>query len=98
MKRKDIFYGLAIVLISLLFILPFSSSLPDGLERVAHDLGFVANSEQSVLLGSPLSGYHFPGIKNEVAGGVLAGILGTLLMFGIGCCLALLLRKIKERK
>ena len=63
------------------FLSPFASSSPDGLERVAEDLGFIEKGEEQVLK-SPIPDYAFPGIENEKAATALAGAVGTLLTFG----------------
>ena len=63
------------------FLSPFASSSPDGLERVAEDLGFIEKGEEQVLK-SPIPDYAFPGIENEKVATALAGAAGTLLTFG----------------
>ncbi len=82
----------ALVLAFLLAVLsPWASSAPDGLERVAEEKGFI-----HVALGAPykiIADYVVPGVANEAAATILAGILGTLILFGIGYGLAKLLRK-----
>jgi len=62
------------------FLSLFASPLPDGLERVAEDLGFI-ELEQSVV-PSPLPDYSLPGIESPISGSI-AGIVGVLLMFGV---------------
>jgi cobalt/nickel transport protein len=93
MSRKEIVIGLMIALMVALFLSPFASALPDGLEKVAHDYGFIAKSEHGSILKSPIPDYAFPGIKNEKMASALSGLLGTLVIFGIGCALALLLKR-----
>jgi cobalt/nickel transport protein len=93
MSRKEIVIGLLIALIVAFFLSPLASSLPDGLEKVAHDYGFIAQSEKGSILKSPMPDYAFPGIKNEKMATAISGLLGTLAIFGIGYGLALLLRR-----
>ncbi len=62
---------------------PFASSWPDGLERVAEDKGFLERGENSVL-GSPVPDYSWPGVRHEGLATSLAGILGTMMVFGVG--------------
>jgi len=93
MIRKEILIGLIIALILAFFLSPLASSLPDGLEKVAHDHGFIAQGETSSILKSPIPDYSFPGIKNEKMATAISGLLGTLVIFGIGCGLALLLKR-----
>ena len=69
---------------------PLASSSPDGLERVAEDKGFI-----DTALGSSyeiIPDYVMPGVANEAASTILAGIVGTLILFGIGYGLAKLLK------
>ena len=92
MKRKEIIVGLIIAAAVAFFLSPFASSWPDGLERVAQNLGFMSR-EQGALLRSPFADYLFPGLKNEMLAKAAAGLIGTVIMFGIGWVLALLLKK-----
>lgn len=93
MPRKDMIYGLIIAVLVALCLSPLASSWPDGLERVVHDHGFISKGEQGSVLKSPIPDYIFPGLKNEKLAVVVSGLLGTLLIFGIGCSLAFLLKK-----
>ena len=88
-------------LISLLICLavaclsPLASSSPDGLERVAEDKGFLG-----LAGGAPyqvIADYVFPGIANEALATILAGIIGTLVLFGAAYGLAWLLTLRKRR-
>jgi hypothetical protein len=73
---------------------PLASSSPDGLERVAEDKGFIG------LAGGPpfqiIADYVFPGIGNQALATILAGVIGTLLLFGVAYALAWLL--VRKRK
>lgn len=76
-------------------ISPLASSSPDGLEKVAEDKGFIGIAE-----GSPfeiMADYVFPGIHNEAMATILAGWLGTLLLFAIAYGLAWLIKSRKGR-
>ncbi len=72
--------GLLLALLMATFSFTASSS-PDGLERVAEDQGFAATALEPLY--NILPDYTIPFIANEAASGVLAVILGTLLVFGI---------------
>jgi len=78
MKRK-VFGGLGLALAIAAFLSPFASSSPDGLERVAEDLGFL--DKGITLFASPIPDYLFPGVGNEKIATALAGIIGTGLVF-----------------
>lgn len=85
--------GLAIALILALFS-PLASPYPDGLERVAEDFGFIERAQEPLYEVIP--DYVFPGISNEALATIAAGIVGTLIVYGIAVGLAALLRR-RER-
>lgn len=94
MKKKEILFGLLLAALVALFLSPFASSRPDGLERVAQDKGFLQKAEEAKpVVSSPIPDYMFPGLKNEKVATSMAGILGTLAMFGVGYGVARLLKK-----
>jgi hypothetical protein len=70
---------------------PLASPHPDGLERVAEDEGFLDQAEEAPYQAVP--DYLFPGIENEALATILAGLLGTVILFGAGYGLAWLLRR-----
>jgi cobalt/nickel transport system permease protein len=69
---------------------PLASSHPDGLEWVAERQGFLAMANKPVYNFIP--DYIFPGVTNESLATILAGIFGTLLVFGMGLLTAYLRR------
>ena len=92
MKKKDAVLGLAAAVLVAIFLAPLASPWPDGLERVAENLGFLRMGEIKPVLISPFPDYLFPGIGNEKFATAIAGALGTLLLFAVGCGIAILLR------
>jgi cobalt/nickel transport system permease protein len=73
----------------------FASPSPDGLERVAEDKGFI-----EAALDAPfeiIPDYVAPGIENEALAGVIAIVLGTLLLFAVGYGIARVLRRRNQR-
>lgn len=72
--------GLLIALIVAVFSFAASGS-PDGLERVADDNGFLARAMDPFY--TILPDYTIPFVANETLSGILAVVLGTLLVFGI---------------
>ncbi|MBU3911914.1 MAG: PDGLE domain-containing protein [Candidatus Omnitrophica bacterium] len=83
MHKKEILLWLAAALILAFFVSPFAASSPDGLEKVADDKGFLEKGETEPVVSSPVPDYAWPGIKNEGMATGLAGIFGTLVVFGL---------------
>ncbi len=77
--------GLAIAL-AVASLSPLASSSPDGLERVAEDKGFLDTAQDSPY--EIIADYLFPGIENEALATILAGVVGTVIVFGIGYAVA----------
>lgn len=75
--------GLALVLA---IASPLASAYPDGLEWVAEQKGFLETAQGPLYEIIP--DYVFPGISNEALATILAGILGTLIVFGVALGLA----------
>jgi cobalt/nickel transport system permease protein len=71
--------GLALVVAA--FVAPLASRLPDGLERVALDLGFAARSQPRVPAPLDRSAWLIGALGPRAP--VVAGLLGTLLAGGI---------------
>ena len=73
---------------------PLASSSPDGLERVAENEGFIGLAQESPF--QLIADYVFPGIENEAVAAILAGLIGTLTLFGVAYGLAWLVRSRRE--
>jgi cobalt/nickel transport protein len=84
--------GLAVAFAIAIFLSPFASTDPDGLERVAEDKGFIEKAEETNP-NAPLPDYTVPGVENEGMSTALAGGIGVVIVFGVGFATALLLRK-----
>ena len=70
-----------VVCLAVATISPLASSSPDGLEKVAEDKGFIGLAEDSPF--EIIADYAFPGIENEALATMLAGWLGTLVLFSV---------------
>ena len=81
--------GLLIAL-ALVVLAPLASANPDGLEWVAEQSGFLDLARDPVY--NLIPDYLLPGVSNEAAGTILAGIIGALLVFGIFFAVTLLRR------
>lgn len=90
--QKILFIGLGFSLFLAVFLSPFASPWPDGLEKVAEKAGFIKLAEGKVVFTSPIPDYLFPGVKNESVATALAGLIGTLIAFlvvyGVGKLIA----------
>jgi len=86
-----LFFCLLIAILS-----PLASTSPDGLERVAEEKGFIGLAGNSPF--QVIADYVFPGIENEALATIVAGIIGTLLLFGLAYGVAWLLVGNKKRK
>jgi len=85
-----------VICLTVAFLSPLASSSPDGLEKVAEDHGFIEQAHEAPF--QIIADYLFPGIENEVLATVLAGIIGTLVIFGTVYGLARLLRLRKRQE
>jgi len=89
MKRTVILLGLAIAIV-LAVISPIASSSPDGLERVAEDHGFLALAREPAY--ELLPDYTIPGVEGS-GSTIIAGVAGTLTVFGLAYGIGKLLRR-----
>ncbi|MCU0537527.1 MAG: PDGLE domain-containing protein [Hydrococcus sp. Prado102] len=86
-NRVFIFAGLGIALLIAIFLSPFASSNPDGLDRVSEDLKFGHKAvEESPAKKLPFYSifdeYALRGVPEGIAT-PMAGLIGTLATFGI---------------
>lgn len=89
--RRVIVYGLLIAAGLAVFVAPFASRWPDGLEKVAEQLSFAGKAAREPVLDAPIAGYAFPGLASPVAATALAGAAGTVVMFVFAFVMARLL-------
>jgi cobalt/nickel transport system permease protein len=68
--------GAAIALV-VVVLSPLASLNPDGLNRVAMDLGFIDSAQPGA---GPFAGYSVPFFSDASAGKIAAGILGALVV------------------
>jgi cobalt/nickel transport system permease protein len=83
--------GLLVALGLAVFVAPFASGWPDGLEKVAGALGFQHRAATGPALPSPLADYGVRGLGRGALPTIVAGSLGTLVAFGLAWLLAFLL-------
>ena len=91
-QRRPIPWILLAVSMSVaVFIAPFASEFPDGLEKVAESLGFLKRGTSKVT--SPLPDYQILGLRGGISTS-MAGVVGVLVTFG----LAYMIVKVLHRK
>ena len=86
---KVLLSGLAIALALAVFLAPFASEHPDGLEYVGAKLGFLKDGPPATL-PAPIPDYQLPvfGAGHVKLATAMAGLAGTLVVFGFGLGLA----------
>ena len=94
-----IWIGLGASILVALFLSPFASSSPDGLEKVAETKGFKEKGEGWKLWKhAPLADYAIPWVKNEKVSAALSGLLGTLAIFFIAFGIGKLMKRSPRKK
>ena len=86
-NRAFVIAGLGVALLVAIFLSPFASSDPDGLDRVAQDLEFENKAvedapAQKLPFYRVFEEYSFRGAPEGVATSI-AGLAGTLVTFGL---------------
>ena len=78
--------GLAVAILLALVVSPFASKSPDGLEKVAEEKGFMeaGAKDKTVWTKSLFPEYKIESIESENISTSLAGLIGTMVVFGIG--------------
>jgi cobalt/nickel transport protein len=86
-NRAFVIAGLGVALLIAVFLSPFASSDPDGLDRVAQDHKFDHKASEDaparqLPFAQVFDEYAFKGVPEAVAT-PLAGLIGTLATFGL---------------
>ncbi|WP_237170844.1 energy-coupling factor ABC transporter permease [Paludisphaera borealis] len=86
--------GVGIALGVAVFLSPFASEAPDGLEYVGGKLGFLPEDDAPPMLAAPMPDYQLPvsvpvlGLDHVKLATALAGLTGTLAVFAFAWLLA----------
>ncbi|MFQ5435039.1 MAG: energy-coupling factor ABC transporter permease [Anaerolineae bacterium] len=80
-----------LVALGVALLSPLAVADPDGLERVAADLGFLNTAQAAPI--SILSNYNVPFLANASVSTLVAGLVGTLAVAGITAVLLRTLRR-----
>jgi cobalt/nickel transport protein len=73
----------------------YASSSPDGLEKVAQDVGFIDTAKDHANSDTALADYGVKGVENERLSVGVAGVIGVFATGAISGGLFLLLRRKK---
>jgi cobalt/nickel transport system permease protein len=73
-------YGVIITLGLVLFVSPFASTWPDGLETVAAKIGFDRRALAQPLVPGLIADYRFPGLGSTAWAAIAAGIAGVAVV------------------
>ena len=88
--RGWVIAGLVVTILAVL-ISPFASANPDGLERVAEDVGFLSAGKNAPF--QLLPDYTIPFLGETGLSTVVAGAVGVLVLFGLLVLIGRNLRK-----
>ena len=96
-NRAFVLIGLSSALLIAVFLSPFASPHPDGLNRVAEDLGFADKAPaetpaHKLPFANLFDGYALKGVPEGLST-PLAGLVGTLVTFGVALAAGKLLVK-----
>ena len=91
--KKLLIAGFAVSLFIAGFASYYASSSPDGLEKVAEDIGFIETAKENTNADTTLADYGVKGVENERLSTGAAGVIGVLATAGISTGLFLVLRR-----
>ncbi|MCA8944838.1 MAG: PDGLE domain-containing protein, partial [Planctomycetes bacterium] len=99
-KQTKVFViaGLGVSLVMGGVISFWASSHPDGLEWVAGEKGFEDKATENEIQkdAAPIPDYEVPGVHNDFLKVSLAGVIGTLICFGLALLLGWVLKRRKH--
>ena len=96
-NRKFIFVGLLISALLAGGASFYASSNPDGLEKVATDIGFIDTAKDHANSDTALADYGVKGVENERLSGGVAGLIGVVATGAFSGGLFLMLRRKKPK-
>jgi cobalt/nickel transport protein len=76
----------------------YASSHPDGLEKVAEDVGFLDTAKDSAVSGSPLADYGISGLENARISVGLSGLIGLVVTGFVAFGVFYLSKKLRKSK
>ncbi len=70
-----------VIAVAVTLLAPLASGSPDGLERVAEDVGFMELAQDAPY--AIIADYVMPGIQNEAIATILGGIIGVTVIYAL---------------
>jgi len=92
-QSKFLIAGFVLSLVLAGVVSNFASSSPDGLEKVAEDIGFLDSAKDHTYADGPLADYGVKGIENERLSTGTAGVIGVIATAGVSTGLFFVLRR-----
>ncbi|MFZ2955563.1 MAG: energy-coupling factor ABC transporter permease [Candidatus Ozemobacteraceae bacterium] len=74
-------YGMILAMGLVLFVSPFACRWPDGLEKIATDLGFEHQAAIALVFPAPIPDYAVAGVTSPAWATMLAGVIGLVMAF-----------------
>jgi cobalt/nickel transport protein len=96
-NKKFYIGGLLVSLVLAGIVSFYASSHPDGLEKVADEIGFIETAKDPATAGSALADYGVAGVENERASVGVAGVIGVAATGAIATGLFFYLGKRKKQ-
>jgi cobalt/nickel transport protein len=94
MKQKNFLIAGFVASLFLAGIVSFyASSQPDGLEKVAQDIGFIETAEDHTYADGALADYGVKGVENARISTGLAGVIGVVATGVVSTGLFMLVRR-----
>lgn len=88
--------GAVLSLILAGFVSFYASSHPDGLEKVAEEIGFIETAKDHANADGALADYGVAGVENERASVGIAGVIGVAVTGAVATGLFMYLGKRKK--
>lgn len=92
-QNKFLLVGFVISLFLAGVVSNYASSHPDGLEKVAGDIGFLDTAKEHSNSDGLLADYGVKGIENDRLSTGAAGVIGVLATAGVSTGLFMVLRR-----
>jgi cobalt/nickel transport protein len=91
--KKFLVAGFALTIFLAGFVSFYASSHPDGLEKVAEDIGFLETAKDHSNANGALADYSVKGVDNARLSTGAAGVIGVLATAGVSTGLFFVLRR-----